>query len=62
MSTLTQVNRSGSNSAQPRTGTAPPPLRLPRFLLQQLAQPITSDDDAGNLAAQIRNADARGLL
>ena len=62
MSPLTQASRSGSNSAQPRTGTTPAPLRLPRFLLQQLAQPITSDDDAGNLAAQIRNADARGLL
>ena len=60
MSTLTA--RIGSHNAQPRGGETPPPLRLPRFLLEQLAQPITSDDDAGALAAKIRMADARGLL
>ena len=62
MSTLTQTARTGSNGAQPRTAQTPAPLRLPRFLLEQLAQPITSDDDAGHLAARIRMADARGLL
>ena len=61
MSTLTQASRTGSQGEQ-RVYEAPPPLRLPRFLLEQLSRPINSLDDVNHLVANIRLADARGLL
>lgn len=46
----------------PRPGQTPPPLRLPRFLQEQLSRPLNTPDDVDALIAQIRAADARGLL
>lgn len=46
----------------PRPGYTPAPLRLPRFLQEQLAKPLATSDDVDALIAQIRAADARGLL
>ena len=47
---------------RPDAGRTPPPLRLPRFLLQHLARPLTHPDDVDELIAHIKLAEYRGLL
>ncbi len=46
----------------PEPARTPPPLRLPRFLLQHLARPLNTPDDVDELVAHIKLAEHRGLL
>jgi hypothetical protein len=62
MDTLTPDRTAKNLQAQPQGAYTPPPLRLPRFLLQHLARPLNTLDDVDQLVAQIRMAQWRGLL
>ena len=63
MQTLRLIEAHPSTAATPaRTGHTPPPLRLPKFLQQQLAKPLHTADDVDAMVEQIKAADARGLL
>ena len=63
METLRLIDAHPSTAATPATtGRTPPPLRLPKFLQQQLAKPLHTSDDVDALLEQLKAADARGLL
>lgn len=63
MNTLRLIHAHPATAATPpRPGYTPPPLRLPKFLQQQLTKPLHTSDDVDELVKQIQAADARGLL
>lgn len=63
METLRLIDAHPSTAATPaKAGRTPPPLRLPKFLQQQLAKPLHTSDDVDALIEQLKAADARGLL
>ncbi len=63
MNTLRLIEAYPATAAIPApAGYTPPPLRLPKFLQQQLSRPLHTCEDVDALMAQIRAADARGLL
>ena len=63
MTTLSSIRFPTSpDGDRPDAGRAPPPPRLPRFLLQHLARPLNNPDDVDELMAHIKLAQSRGLL
>ena len=62
MPTLTAPSRATAATTQSDASHTPPPLRLPKYLLARLAQPLNSETDVDTLIAQIRLAEYRGLL